>query len=170
MVQIGAELDCVSISQDNKVARFSAADGSLKGSLALAGLTSGGTPRVVTFNTGGAAGMGAVLNPLDSVIVFVNLTTMTELRRVSVAPTQNDRAVQIIADETGSNLVIVFGNVSGNVTFSGFAKLAVVSGNPVPYSGPNSTASLLFMDVAISPISPKIIGGSLGQNAEIPIQ
>jgi hypothetical protein len=170
MVQIGTELDCVSISRDNKVARFSAADGSLKGSLALAGLTPGGTPRIVTFNTGSAAGTAAILNSSDNVIVFVNLSTMTELRRVSVVPTQTSHAVQIIVDETAANVVIVFGNVSGNVTFSGFAKLAVASGNPVPYSGPNSIASLLFMDVAISPVSPKIIGGSLGQNAEIPIQ
>jgi hypothetical protein len=102
--------------------------------------------------------------------VFVNLTTMTEIRHVSVPPTATSHAVQIVADETGANAIIVFGNVNSSTTFSGFAKLAVASGNPVPYTGANSTAPLLFMDVAVSPVSPKIIGGSLGQNAAVPIQ
>jgi hypothetical protein len=125
---------------------------------------------VVVYNAGAAAGTAAVFSSLDNVIVFVNLTTMTETRRVSVPPSANSRAVQIAADEAGANVVIVFANVSGNVAFSGFAKLAVASGSPVPYSGPSSTAALLFMDVAVSPVSPKIIGGSLGQNAALPIQ
>src|SRR6266853_5703541 len=34
-------------------------------------------------------------------------------------------------------------------------KLAVASGAPVPYSGPNSTSNILFMDVAVSPVSPR---------------
>ena len=170
MAQIGAELDCVSISRDNMLTRFSTVDGSLKGSLSLTGLTSGGVPRVVVFNSGGALGTAAVLSPLDNVIVFVNLNTMAEIRRVPVPPTQTSRAVQIATDEIGANLIIVFGNVSGNVTFSSFAKLAVASGNPIPYSGANSTAALLFMEVAVSPASPNIVGGSMGQNAAVPLQ
>jgi len=170
MVHIGAELDCVSISQDNRLARFSTTDGTLKGSLTLSGLTSGGNPRIVTFNSGSAVGTAALLSPLDNIIVFVNLSNMTEIRRVLVPPTPTSRVLQIAADETAGNIIIVFGNVSGGTTFSGFAKLAIASGDPVQYSGPNSTAALLFMDVAVSPISPNVIGGSLGQNIVIPVQ
>ena len=170
MVQIGGELDCVSISQDNRLARFSTADGTLKGSLSLSGLTSGGNPRIVTFNSGSVAGTAAVLSPLDNLVVFVNLITMAEIRRVALVSTPTSRAAQIAVDETAGNIIIVFGNVSGGTTFSGFAKLAVASGTPTPYSGPNSTAALLFIDVAVSPISPRIIGGSLGQNIVIPVQ
>jgi hypothetical protein len=78
--------------------------------------------------------------------------------------------VQIAADPVGGDFVLVYANVNGNVATSSFMKLAVASGAPVAYTGPNSTSSLLFMDVAVSPASPKIFGGSLGQAASIPIQ
>lgn len=170
MAQIGTDLECVSISTDLKLTRFSTVDGSLKGSLAITGLTSGGTPRVVTFNSGSATGTAAVLSPTDNIIVFVTLSTMMEIRRVTVAPSATSHVAQIMADETAGNLIIVIANVNGGTTTSGFAKLVIASGNPVPYTGPNSTAILLFMDVAVSPVSPNIIGGSFGQNAAIPVQ
>lgn len=170
MAQIGTDLECVSIATDGTLARFSTADGSVKGSLAITGLTSGGTPRVVTFNSGSATGTAAVLSPADSLIVFVNLGTMAEIRRVTAVSTATNHVAQIIADETAGDLIIIFANVNGGTTMSTFAKLTIASGNPVPYTGPNSTAALLFMDVAVSPVSPTIIGGSFGQNAAIPVQ
>jgi hypothetical protein len=64
----------------------------------------------------------------------------------------------------------VYANVNGNAASTSFMKLAVASGAPVAYTGPNSTSALLFMDVAVSSVSPTIFGGSLGQVASIPIQ
>jgi hypothetical protein len=57
---------------------------------------------------------------------------MAKLPTDPVAPTQTDRAMQIIAG--CPNLFLVLGNVSGHVTLSALAKLAVALGHPAPHS------------------------------------
>ena len=172
MSQVGTETDCVSISaSDGTLAWTNAADGSTSGSLSLAGITANGTPGIVAWNSGASAEKIAVFSPQDNLVVFVDSATKTEIRRLTLPSSPASHPVQIMADETsGDDLIIVDANINGGVASSSFMKLAIASGAPVPYSGPNSTSSVLFMDVAVSPVSPTIFGGSLGQASSIPIQ
>ena len=171
MSQLGAELDCVSTSaSDSKLVWTNTADGSTKGTLALSGITPNGMPRIVAWNSGAQTGTLAVFSPQDSLIVFVNSSTKAEIRRVVAPSAPTSHVVQIAADETAGNLVLVYANINGSVASTSFMKLAVGLGAPVPYAGPNSTSNILFMDVAVSPASPVIRGGTFGQNASIPIQ
>ena len=171
MLHVGTELDCVSISAgDSKLVWTNTADGSTSGSITLAGITPNGTPRVVAFDSGAQAGTVAVFSPADSLAVLVDSATKTEIRRVVVPSSPASHVVQVAADPTGGSLILVYANINGNVASTTFMKLAVASGAPVPYSGPNSTSNILFMDVAVSPASPTIMGGSLGVPASIPTQ
>jgi hypothetical protein len=171
IVHVGTELDCVSISAgDSKLVWINTADGSTSGSLTLPGITPNGTPRVVAFDSGAQAGTVAVFSPQDSLVVLVDSATKTEIRRVVVPSSPAFHMVQVAADPTAGNLLLSYGNVNGNATSATFMKLAVASGAPIPYSGPDSTSNILFMDVAVSPVSPNIIGGSLGVPVLIPIQ
>jgi hypothetical protein len=172
MARVGTLLTCLSISTgSNQLTWISTIDGSTVGTpLVLAGLTTNGTPRVVTANSGAQTGKAAVIFPADNTVVFVDSNTKAEIRRVVITPSLTSHLSQITFDEVGGNLILIFANVNGSVASSSFAKLAIASGSPVPYTGPNSTSSLLFMDVAVSPSSPNIIGGSLGQNGQIPTQ
>ena len=168
MVHVGTELDCLSISaSEGKLTWTNTVDGSTSGSLALSGITANGTPRVVAFDSGAQAGKIAVLSPQDNLVVVVDSATKTEVRRVTVPSSPVSHMVQIAADPVGGNLILLYGNVSGNTASTSVMKLAPASGAPVPFSGPNSTSPLLFMDVAVS---SSIFGGSLGQIASIPIQ
>jgi hypothetical protein len=171
MTQVGAELDCASISSgDSKLVWTNTADGSTKGTLALTGITPNGMPRIVAWNSGAQTGTLAVLSPQDSLIVFVNSNTKTEIRRVLAPSSPTSHIVQVAVDETAGNLILVYANVNGGAASTSFMKLAVASGVPVPFAGPNSTSTILFMDVAVSPVFPVIRGGSLGQNAAIATQ
>jgi hypothetical protein len=171
MTQVGAELDCASISSgDSKLVWTNTADGSTKGTLTLTGITPNGMSRIVAWNSGAQAGTLAVFSPQDSLIVFVNSSTKTEIRRVVAPVSPTSHVIQVAVDETAGNLILVYANMNGNAASTSFMKLAVASGAPVPYAGPNSNSNILFMDVAVSPAFPVIRGGSLGQNAAIAIQ
>lgn len=167
-VHVGTELDCVSISAgDSKLVWTNTADGSTSGSLALTGITANGTPRVVAFDSGGEAGKVAVFSPQDNLVVVIDSATHAEVRRLVVPSSPASHMVQIAADPVAGDLILLYANVNGNVASTSVMKLALASGAPVPFSGPNSTSPILFMDVAVS---SSIFGGSLGQIASIPIQ
>ena len=171
MQHVGTELDCISISAgDSTLAWTNTADGRTSGSLTLAGITANGTPRVVALEGGAQPGKVFVFSPQDNLVVVVDSATKTEVRRLTVPSSPASHMVQIAADSVGGNGLLFYGNINGNVASTSVMKLAPASGAPVPYSGPNSTSPLLFMDVAVSPVSPTIFGGSLGQASSIPIQ
>lgn len=132
MLHVGVELDCVSISaSEGKLAWTNTADGSTSGSLTFTGITPNGTPRVV-FDSDAQAGTVAVFSPQDSLVVFVDSNTKTEIRRLVVPSSPASHAVQVAADPTGGSLILVYANVNGNVASTTFMKLAVASGAPVP--------------------------------------
>jgi hypothetical protein len=170
MVHVGTELDCVSISPaEGKLTWTNTADGSTSGTTTLAGISATSTPHVVAFEGGAQAGTIAVFSPQDNLAVFVNSSTKTEIRRVTLPSSTTTHVTQVAADPTGGNLILMNATVNSTTASQGFMKLVVASGAQSP-TGPNSTSSTLFTDVAVSPASANIVGGSFAAPHLIPIQ
>ena len=105
--------------------------------LLLKNLTAGGDPSMVTLGSGTAAGTAAIFfPPPNNVLVFVNLSTMQEIRRVPLTSTGTSTPIQIVADETGALVIVAYGDVSNNGQGSTLKTVSVSAGDEVAL--PNS--------------------------------
>lgn len=76
---------------------------------------------LVRFATGPAAGMMAFLSAYDNTLVFVNASTMTETKRVTLnLPTQpaSGTSFRIAADETNGRVIVALANVGASTSTS----------------------------------------------------
>jgi hypothetical protein len=69
----------------------------------------GGWP-LVSFKTGSLAGTAALLSAYDNVVVFVNVSTMTEVSRIQL-PTGSGVPFRIVADPVNGRAIVAFANV-----------------------------------------------------------
>jgi len=99
------------------------------GTLTLSGITPAsqltgmnGGWQLVAFGSGIASGTAAFLSQFDQVLVFVDLSTMTELRRVALQAIP----LRIAGDETHGAVIVAFADVNSGLTQ--FATVDVATG------------------------------------------
>lgn len=144
------EDDCVLLDAgDLALSIFKMPDLTVVRSVTLTGLTSltqqasppGGGWQLAVFHSGPAAGIAAVLSQADNVVVFVNLSTGQEIRRVSV----NNPAIRIAPDDADGSLVVATADTSSRLTR--FQSIDVASGT---VSNLQTTSDLLATGLGVS--------------------
>jgi hypothetical protein len=165
----GTETDAIVYSREStEIRRYSVLDLNdstritFEGAVILPGITpedqlQGGVDggwQVVVFGSGPASGTAAFLSQFDRTLVFVDLSSMTELRRVTL----QGAPFRIAADETHGTVIVVFADVNAGLTR--FAKVNVASAT---VTNLNSTSSLLTTGLAVSTDGSSIYGAMRGQ-------
>jgi hypothetical protein len=120
----------------------------LKGALTLSGITSAtqlkgadGGWQLAAFDSGQASGTAALLSQADGILVFVDLNTMTELRRVTL----QGIPLRIAPDAAHGAVIVAFADVNAGLTR--FAKVDVATATVTTL---NSASSLMAVGLAVS--------------------
>lgn len=171
MATLGTETDAVVYSREStEIRRYSVLDVNdstritFKGGFTLTGITpenqlQGGVNggwQVVTFTSGLASGVAAFLSQFDRTLVFIDLNSMTELRRVTL----QGIPFRIAPDESHGTVIAALADVNAGLTR--FAKVDVAS---AAVTNLNSTSSLLTTGLAVSADGRSIYGAMRGELA-----
>jgi hypothetical protein len=140
----------------------------LKGALTLTGITpasqvpalSGGW-QLVALGSGSASGTAAFLSQFDGTLVFVDLNSMTELRRASLQGVP----FRIAADETHGTIVVAFADVAAGLT-----RFASVDVSTATVTALTSTSNLLSVGLLVSADGTQIYAAMRGQLQPLPNQ
>ncbi|MFZ0306035.1 MAG: hypothetical protein WAL75_25340 [Terracidiphilus sp.] len=136
-------------------------------SVTLAGLTpipkAGTSPvggwQLAVFNSGPAAGTAAVLSQADDVVVFVNLSTGQEIRRVTLSGSP----IRIATDSTHGNLIVAVADTDHRQTT--FQSIGVSTGAVETLQ---ATSPLLVTGLGVSQDGSNLFVGMRLQYAVIP--
>lgn len=156
MTTLGTQTDAVVYSRQSTEVRLysvvnltGAPRITLKGSLVLAGLTPAaqlagdvtGGWQLVTLDSGALAGTAAVLSQFDRLLVFVDLNTIAELRRVTL----QGLPFRIAADATHAAVIVAFADVAAGLT-----RFATVDPATGSLTALTSTSTLLTTGLTVS--------------------
>jgi hypothetical protein len=123
----------------------------------LQGSVNGGW-QVVAFSSGLASGTAAFLSQFDRTLVFIDLNSMTELRRVTL----QGIPFRIAPDETHGAVIVALADVNAGLTR--YAKVDVASATVINL---NSTSSLLTTGLVVSTDGSSIYGAMRGELAVV---
>lgn len=175
MGKIGTEVQMVSYSRTAGVlSRFTAANAggtpslTFKYALTVTGVTppnqigaGQGGWYVVLFSSGPAAGKGAFLSAADELVVFFDVATMAETKRVTLTGTP----FRIVADETHGNLIVANADPAAGLTR--YDSVAPSTGTVTRLQ---STSTLLSVGLAVSADGTKIYSGMRDKAEALPNQ
>lgn len=165
-----SETDCVVFDAKNSVLSvLKMPDLTPVESMTLTGLTSlsqvttppDGGWQLAVFNSGPAAGTAALLSQADNVVVFVNLSTGVEIRRVTLS----GFAIRIAPDEADGSLIVATANPALRLT--SFQKIDIASGT---ISTLQTTSPLLATGLGVSPDGTELFVGMRSQYQVLPNQ
>jgi len=172
-----SEVDCVAFNAgDLALSVVRMADLTLVRSVTLTGLTSlsnvttppGGGWQLVVFDVSPfpfpvfpAAGTAAVLSQADGIVVFVNLTTGQEIRRVTL----NGLPIRIAPDNYHGALIVAVADTFAHLTR--FQKIDVVTGT---VSTLQTTSTLLVTGLGVSSDGTQLIVGMRSERQVLPNQ
>jgi hypothetical protein len=161
-----SELDAVVFyRQTTELRRYSTVDMSMRGTALT---TTGVTPksqlpvgvgvwRLVVFRSGPAVNTGALMSEVDGLLIFFDLTSMTELRRVALT---GGPAVNLAADETHGTVIVAKADKT-------LLRVDVATATPTPLV---SQTPFPAMGLIVSQDGTKIFAGRRGQLAVLPNQ
>jgi hypothetical protein len=173
MVTLGMETDAIVYSREStEIRQYSVLDLNdstlitFRNAFTLTGITAedqlqgsvNGGWQVVAFNSGLASGTGAFLSQFDRTLVFIDLNSMTELRRVTL----QGIPFRITPDETHGAVIVALADVNTGLTR--YAKVDVASATVINL---NSTSSLLTTGLAVSTDGSSIYGAMRGELAVV---
>jgi hypothetical protein len=170
MLTLGSETDALVYSREStEIRRYSVLDLddktqiTLQGALTVSGITrasqlqgANGGWQIVAFGSGLASRTAAFLSQTDGILVFVDLNTMMELRRVTL----QGIPLRIAPDATHGTVIVAFADV--NAGLMRFAKVDVATAT---LTSLNATSSLLAVGLAVSADGTSILAAMRDQLA-----